>query len=271
MAKKGKNRICFIIIILFLVTGKSFSIWDHLLHVQNKNNEEQCWAHDCSNGDVSCDSYHNYKRDVQMIKDLGLQLYRFSISWTRILPSGFINHVNEEGVKYYNNLINKLIENGIQPMVTLYHWDLPQSLQDLGGWTNPLIVDWFADYARTAYRLFGDRVKLWITVNEPMMVCQFGYGDSLLAPALSSYGVGNYICFKNILLAHARAWHIYNQEFKKIQNGSTGISISMMWYIPLTASEADHEATKDVRVFEVILSFSAVFYGYKLKCVVILL
>lgn len=230
--------------------GKSMSVWDYQFHVKHINEGEKCWIDDCSDGDVGTDSYHQYKRDVQMLIELGVDHYRFSISWPRILPTGFANKINEEGVEYYNNLINELLENDIIPLVTIYHWELPQALQDLGGWANPLVADWFREYSRILFELFGDRVKHWITINEPLMVCQMGYGDKLMAPAIVSKGIGNYLCFKNLLLAHAEAYHLYDDEFRNSQNGIIGITINLMWYEPLTDSNEDAEAAKDLRAFE---------------------
>ncbi|CAG9566618.1 unnamed protein product [Danaus chrysippus] len=133
-------------------------------------------------------------------------------------------------------------------MVTLYHWDLPQKLQDLGGWANPHIVDWFTDYARVVFELFGDRVKYWITINEPREVCYQGYGGQSLAPLYNISGYGDYMCAKNLLVAHANVYHLYNNEFRKAQGGQIGITISAQWYEP--ESEKDMEAAEDSRQFE---------------------
>lgn len=133
--------------------------------------------------------------------------------------SGFINQINQPGVNYYRNLINELKANSIEPFITLYHWDLPQPLQDLGGWTNPKVVQWFADYARLCFELFGDKVKFWMTFNEPRNQCQQGYGEGGKAPEILSPSVGEYLCGHYIILAHAEAWHIYNNQFRKYQSG----------------------------------------------------
>lgn len=172
-----------------------------------------------SSGDIACDSYHLWKRDVEMVKDLGVDFYRFSISWSRLLPSGFDDKPNPDGVNYYNNLINELIRNNVTPVVTLYHWDLPQRLQDLGGWANPFLADYFANYARFAFETFGDRVKDWLTFNEPEEICYLGYGEAYRAPALIFHGVGDYLCGHTLLLAHAKAYHVYDDVFRKRQHG----------------------------------------------------
>ncbi len=119
-----------------------------------------------------------------MLKDIGSDYYRFSLSWSRILPNGTLAVVNEAGIAYYNRLINRLIAEGIEPMITLYHWDLGQPLQDIGGWPNEDLVQHFENYARLAYQRFGDRVKLWITFNEPFVSCMHGYGYGSHAPGI---------------------------------------------------------------------------------------
>ncbi|RZC38031.1 myrosinase 1 [Asbolus verrucosus] len=179
----------------WLADGKGENIWDHFTHTHPEliaNN---------ANGNVACDSYHKYMEDVEMLKNLGVNYYRFSLSWSRILPSGLIYLVNQPGVDYYKNLIKALKENGIEPYVTLYHWDLPQPLQELGGWPNPLLVDYFADYARLAFTLFGDDVKNWMTFNEAKQTCQMGYGYGSFAPGYPSNGIGSYLC------AHTFGWY----------------------------------------------------------------
>lgn len=214
-------------------SGKGESIWDRFVHFQPER------IIDGSTGDIACDSYHKIKDDVQMLKKLGVHFYRFSLSWPRILPTGYTNKMNPDGLRYYNELINELIKSGITPMITLYHWDLPQPLQEIGGWPNPFLADYFADFARVAYQHFGDRVKFWITLNEPYHICESGYGTGMFAPGYSSNGYANYMCSYTALLAHAKAWHIYDKEFRPTQKGKIGITIDTFWYEPATDSKED--------------------------------
>ncbi|XP_028028072.1 myrosinase 1-like [Bombyx mandarina] len=218
--------------------GKGENIWDYLTH----NNPAA--VKDGSTGDIAANSYHNVERDVEMMRELGLDVYRFSLSWSRILPSGFANEINEAGVDYYNRLINEMLKYGITPMITLFHWDLPQKLQELGGFANPLASIWFEDYARVVYTNFGDRVKHWITINEPREICYEGYGSVHKAPILNATAIGTYLCAKNVLIAHAKAYHLYNNEFKDKQGGQCGITISANSFRPFTDSEEDHAATE---------------------------
>ncbi|CAB3227765.1 unnamed protein product [Arctia plantaginis] len=220
--------------------GKGESIWDHLTH------NKPYYIADQSNGDIAGDSYHKYKRDVEIMRELGLDAYRLSLSWPRILPTGFANEVNPAAIDYYNKLINEMLKYNIVPMVTLYHWDLPQKLQELGGFTNPLFPEWFEEYARVVFESFGDRVKHWITFNEPREVCELGYGDIDKAPALNSSAVGTYLCAKHLVLAHANAYHMYSNDFKPTQGGTCGITIHVDWFAPLTDS-AEDELAAEVR------------------------
>ncbi|CAH2097133.1 unnamed protein product [Euphydryas editha] len=224
--------------------GKGLSIWDVTTHM------EPSPILDGSNGDIAANSYHLYKRDVEIMKEMGLNFYRFSISWPRILPTGFSNKINQAGLDYYNNLINEMLENGITPFLTIYHSDLPNDLQKLGGWTNPIIVDYFIDYAKVLFDLFGDRIKFWITINEPKQICYEGYGFVDKAPLLNMTGIGEYLCAKNILLAHARAYRLYDEQYRSKQNGVIGISISCSWYEPATDSVEDQQAALDARRFD---------------------
>ncbi|KAJ8936598.1 hypothetical protein NQ314_012213 [Rhamnusium bicolor] len=130
------------------------------------------------------------------------------------------NKINEAGVTYYKNLLKELKDNEIIPMVTLYHWDLPQPLQDAGGWPDEFIINRFVDYARVCFQLFGDDVKYWATFNEAKQTCLQGYSYGSFAPGIQHPGVDDYLCAHNVIRAHARVWHIYDQEFRPTQNGN---------------------------------------------------
>jgi beta-glucosidase/6-phospho-beta-glucosidase/beta-galactosidase len=201
---------------------------------------------------VACDSYHKYKRDVEMLVELGVDFYRFSISWSRILPKGFSNEVNQDGIDYYNNLIDEMLKYNIKPMITLFHWDTPQVLQEMGGWTNPLIIDYFEDYARIAFENFGDRVKDWITFNEPYNMCLFGYGSRngfvVFAPDLNIHGIAEYECTHNVIKAHAKTYHLYKDKFKPTQHGKLGMANVILWAEPETnTTEAEQIAEKSLQ------------------------
>ncbi|XP_063369931.1 myrosinase 1-like [Cydia amplana] len=211
---------------------KGESIWDRFVHSRPEA------ISDRSTGDVACDSYNLWREDIQLLEDLNVDFYRFSIAWPRVLPTGFPNRVSEDGARYYGDLIDGLLARGIEPVVTLYHWDLPQPLQDLGGWANPLISEWFADYARVVYDLYGDRVKTWVTINEPTVICDIGY-DGLVAPGLESEGRGSYLCTKHVLLAHAKAYRLYETEFKPKHQGQVSLTNQLMWFEPETEAEAE--------------------------------
>ncbi|CAG9119619.1 unnamed protein product [Plutella xylostella] len=213
--------------------GKGENIWDRLTHQVPSPIKDQ------SSGDIAADSYHKVERDVEMMRELGLDAYRFSLSWSRILPTGFSNQINPAGVDYYNRLINEMLKYNIQPLVTLYHWDLPQPLQDLGGFASPLFGQWFEDYARVVYTNFGDRVKFFITFNEPREICNEGYGGTGFAPVVNATGIGEYLCAKHLVTAHAKAYHLYNNEFRASQGGKVGITISVNWFEAETDSEDD--------------------------------
>ncbi|KAL5553657.1 hypothetical protein UlMin_041058 [Ulmus minor] len=195
------------------------------------------------------------------MKDMGMDAYRFSISWSRIFPDR-TGKVNQAGVDHYNNLINALLAKGIEPYVTLYHWDLPQALEDnYGGWLNRQIIKDFAVYAETCFEEFGDRVKHWITFNEPHTFSFQGYDVGLEAPGRCSIllhllcRAGNsatepYIVAHNVLLSHARAADIYRKKYKPKQKGSIGLSLDVIWFESLTNSTEDIQATKRAQDFQ---------------------
>lgn len=160
-----------------------------------------------------------------------MDYYRLSISWSRILPDGDIANVNELGIKYYNKLLDHIIDSGIKPMVTMYHYDLPDALQKkFGGLTNEIFVDYFEAYANLLFERFGDRVKTWITFNEPYEFCTDGYGDGTKAPLVNANGVGEYLCGNNVLKAHAAAYHLYKGRYQSKQKGKLGLTLSSMFY-----------------------------------------
>ncbi|XP_025264883.1 myrosinase 1 isoform X1 [Camponotus floridanus] len=207
-------------------SGKSENIWDRWLH------ENPSVVPDGSNGDVACDSLHKYKEDVKILHDLGVDFYRFSVSWTRILPNGYANVINQEGLNYYKNLINELLAKGIEPFVTLYHWDHPEILEQMGGWTNEMIVEWISDYARVIFKELGPKVKYFATINEPLVLCSEGYGGNTIAPGKNLGSPATFLCMHNILKAHAKIYHIYDEEFRKDQNGKIGLVIPCSGSLP---------------------------------------
>nr|XP_026490183.1 myrosinase 1-like [Vanessa tameamea] len=224
-------------------SDKGRSIWDSMIH------KNPSIIEDGTSGDVTCNSYHLWREDVHIAHDLGLHFYRFSISWTRILPTGFPNKISKDGVRYYNKLIDELLKKGIEPIVTLYHFDLPLSIQNLGGWTNPLIVDWFAEYARTVFSMYADRVNTWVTINEPMMICDFSYNVGNLVPQITEEFLGPFICNKNVLMAHAKAWRIYDENYKEKYQGKISIANNPIWLEAQT--EKDEELSERAREFGV--------------------
>ncbi|KAJ8315737.1 hypothetical protein KUTeg_007887 [Tegillarca granosa] len=211
--------------------GKGPSIWDDYSH-EWKITKNQT-------GDIACDSYHRYKEDVQMLKKLGVSHYRFSIAWSRIMADGTLNSLNKKGIDYYNNLINELLAYNIQPMVTLYHWDLPSALQKTDGWKDPEIVDKFAKYAEVCFVNFGDRVKFWITINEPFVVSWLGHGIGIMAPGVKEPAIGVYNVTHNIIKSHVKVYHLYNEKFRSRQHGKVGITLDCDWKEPLTYDAMD--------------------------------
>ncbi|GMH05099.1 hypothetical protein Nepgr_006939 [Nepenthes gracilis] len=224
--------------------GKGPSIWDAFTH----NYPEKITDH--SNGDVATDLYHHYKDDIKLMKEMGLDSFRFSFSWSRILPKGKLSGgVNELGIRFYNNLINELLVNGIKPFVTLFHWDVPLALEDeYGGFLSPKIVDDYRDYVDLCFREFGDRVKYWATVNEPNFFSEFGYDYGYDAPGRCSKYIGNctsgnsaiepYQVTHNLLVAHATAVQLYKQRYQPSQQGKIGISVNSNWYIPINQTSS---------------------------------
>lgn len=216
--------------------GRGPCIWDAFTHIPGKTFQGH-------NADVACDHYHRVEEDVALMKAMGLKAYRFSFSWSRLLPQGR-GVVNEEGVAFYNRLINALLANGITPWVTLYHWDLPLALQlEADGLLNPEIADHFARYAELCFERFGDRVKHWITLNEPWCSAVLGHGIGYFAPGRASQSEP-YLVAHNLIRAHAKMVEVYRRKFQASQKGVIGITNNCDWREPKTDSAADRAAAQ---------------------------
>jgi beta-glucosidase len=237
----------------WLEGGKGLSIWDAFTHIPGKIKEGHT-------GEVTCDHFHRFREDVALMADQGLKAYRLSIAWSRIYPQGR-GEVNPEGIHFYSELIDELLAHGIVPWVTLYHWDLPLALElELDGWRNPAIAEHFATYARTCFAAFGDRVKHWITLNEPWVVAIFGHGNGIMAPGRVS-NHEPYTVAHNLLCSHAMAVDVYRREFQASQGGTIGITNNCDWREPLTDTTEDKEAAQ--RALEFFLGWFAdpIYFG----------
>ncbi|MGK0388126.1 MAG: beta-glucosidase [Maribacter sp.] len=159
------------------IDGKGLSIWD--VYANKKKSKS---IKDRTNGNVACDFYHRYKEDIKNVKDMNFDVFRFSTSWARILPEG-IGKVNQKGIDFYHKVIDECLEQGIEPWITLYHWDLPQALQEKGGWANRDVIDWFAEYSDVVTKNYGDKVKNWMVLNEPAASTTLGHLAGIHAPA----------------------------------------------------------------------------------------
>ncbi|KEH23192.1 putative beta-glucosidase [Medicago truncatula] len=233
--------------------GRKPSIWDTFAHGGNANMYE-------GDGDIACDGYHKYKEDVELMANMGLDAYRFSISWSRLIPDGK-GPINPKGLQYYNNLINELINHGIEAHVTLHHWDLPQSLEDeYEGWVSKKIVKDFTSYVDVCFREFGDRVKYWTTVNEVNVYAMYGYDIGMAPPQRCSPSFaancsrGNssaepYLVAHHMLLAHASAARLYRKKYKGMQHGFIGFNLLTFGFVPLTNTSEDIVATQRAQDF----------------------
>lgn len=221
--------------------GRGLSIWDVFSHTPGK-------TFDGDNGDRACDHYHRVETDIELLKELGVSAYRFSLAWPRIQPTGR-GPANREGIAFYSDLIDRLLEAKIEPWVTLYHWDLPVALQiECDGWVNPMIASYFRKYAEICFKAFGDRVKHWITLNESWIVALCGYGGGEMAPGRVSYREP-YIVGHNLLRAHAAAADCYRSKFQSIQKGQIGITNNCDWREPKSSDPADQEAAQRAREY----------------------
>jgi beta-glucosidase len=214
-----------------LADGAGPSIWQRFVHTPGRTTSGDT-------GDVACDHYNRYLEDIQLMRSLGLQAYRFSINWGRIFPDG-TGRVNSAGLDFYERLVDGLLEAGIDPLATLYHWDLPAALDDRGGWLNPDIADWFADYAEAMFRRLDGRVTKWGTINEPWVITDGGYLYGALAPGHVNL-FETPIASRNLLLAHGAAVKRYRQ----VGSHEIGIVLNIEPKYPASDSEADRKAAQ---------------------------
>lgn len=212
-----------------LADGAGASIWERFVNTPGT-------MRDGDTGNVACDHYVRYKEDVALMQQIGLQAYRFSIAWGRVLPQGR-GAVNRKGLAFYDRLVDELLAKGISPMVTLFHWDLPVALDDQGGWLNRDIADWFADYARVMFDALDDRVKSWATLNEPWVVSDQGYLHGTLAPGhRNKYEAP--IAAHNLLRAHGAAVKVYREVGKH----QIGLVVNLEPKYPASAAQPDLDA-----------------------------
>jgi beta-glucosidase len=212
-----------------LADGAGENIWHRFSHTPGK-------IADGANGDIACDHYRRFADDVQLMRDLGLRAYRFSTSWSRVLPEG-TGQVNQAGVDFYSRLVDRLLEHDIQPSLTLYHWDLPAALEDRGGWVNREIADWFAEYALVMHRALGDRVRMWTTINEPWVVMDQGYVEGRHAPGRRNL-IEAAAVSKNLLRAHGSAVAALRTDGAQ----QVGLVVNLVPIHAATDSAADREA-----------------------------
>lgn len=212
--------------------GKGESIWDRFSRTPGAIRTGEV-------GDVACDHYRLYKQDVRMMKEMGLRGYRFSISWPRVFPEGR-GKLNKKGLGFYESLVDELLGQGIAPLITLYHWDLPQALQDIGGWGNRDTTEYFADYAGAVFEALGDRVGHWITHNEPWCTAYLGNDTGVHAPGIKDFGLAVRITH-HLMLSHAKAVERYRQVNRG--KGQIGITLNLAPVYPASPSAEDAQAS----------------------------
>lgn len=213
--------------------GKGPSIWDAFTHTPGHVFEGQT-------ADVACDHYHRWPEDVQLLRQLGVRLYRFSISWPRVLPEGR-GTVNAKGLDFYDRLVDALLEAGIQPFPTLYHWDLPQALQDRGGWLNRDTVHAFAEYASVLLQRLGNRVRWWTTINEPQVAAYVGHVTGEHAPGMRDLGAGLRAAH-HLLLAHGEAVAVLRAG--SLASAQIGIALNLLPVYPASDRDEDRRAAE---------------------------
>ena len=221
--------------------GRGESVWDVHCHDTRKNPEGKQNILDGETGDVSCDFYHHYEEDIQRMKNMGLKAFRFSISWSRVLPDG-TGRVNEKGLQFYSDLVDALLEAEIEPWVTLFHWDFPQQLQIRGGWQNPESPEWFAEYTKVIVDRLSDRVSHWMTLNEPQCHLIIGHVQGNCAPKLRLTEPEYLLAIHNHLKAHGRAVQVIRKYAKK--KPEIGVAFCFGSSVPVSDQPEDVKAAR---------------------------
>lgn len=214
--------------------GRGESIWDRFTHTPGT-------ILDGTTGDVACDHYHLWEQDVALMEELGLGAYRFSIAWPRVYPEGR-GRINRIGLDFYARLVDRLLDAGIEPVVTLYHWDLPQALQDIGGWTNRDTADYFTDYAYAVFSTFGDRVSSWITLNEPWVISMLGHYTGDIAPGVQDLQSAVTVTH-TLNIAHSKVVGVFRSDFA--HSGEIGITLNLSPAVPETDEDRDAATIAD--------------------------
>ena len=229
--------------------GRGQSIWDTFCKVPGK-------VANFDSGDIACDHYHRYKEDLDLMKWMGVKAYRFSVAWPRVIPNG-VGKINEMGLDFYDRLIDSLLDREIAPWLTMYHWDLPEALQLRGGWNNREILEWFGAYAEVLTSRFGDRVKNWMTLNEPLCSAWLGhlYGD--MAPGIKDLQTALNVSH-NLLMSHGLACQVIRSN---VSEASVGIVINVTPAVPATDSQEDSNAAQLVDGFDNRWFLNPVFGG----------
>jgi beta-glucosidase len=211
--------------------GKGASIWDQFVKIPGK-------IIDSTNGNIACDHYHRYESDIELLHQLGIQIYRFSVAWSRILPAG-IGKPNQKGIDFYHRLLDNLLRYNIQPMLTMYHWDLPEALFQKGGFTSPEYNDWFLEYANTLITAFSDKVNYIVTYNQPFSIAFGGYYNQKRAPGICDLDLA-IKAMANLLSSHGKCVKM----FKELSRKNIGIILNLMQIESASTSQPDYESAR---------------------------
>jgi beta-glucosidase len=232
-----------------LADGAGIGVWHRFTHTPGNTRHGDT-------GDIACDHYRRWAEDLALMRALGLNAYRFGLGWARILPTGR-GAVNRPGMEFYDRLVDALLEAGIEPVVTLYHWDMPATLDDRGGWLNPDSPGWFAEYARMAFQALGDRVRWWATLNEPWVVMDAGYLHGVNAPGHRNRFEAP-LAMHHMLRAHAEAVRVYRGLGRA---GRIGLVVNLEPKDPASASAADLRAAAHDDAYNNHFHLDPVFFG----------